>query len=192
MTATIIGYARTSTVDQKAGFDAQLRDLKEHGCTKTFAEQVSSVAERAELERCLDYVREGDTLVVTKLDRLARSMHDLMSIIARLEKKDVSLRILAMNLDTGTPTGKLMLSVLGAVAQFEREMMLERQREGVAKAKAEGKYTGRQPTAQRQSDEVLKLKASGKTMAEIMTALDISESSYWRILRAAKKAREEA
>jgi len=192
MTATIIGYARTSTVDQKAGFDAQLRDLAAHGCTKTFAEQVSSVAERAELERCLDYVREGDTLVVTKLDRLARSMHDLMSIIARLDKKGVSLRILAMNLDTATPTGKLMLSVLGAVAQFEREMMLERQREGVAKAKAEGKYTGRQPTAQRQSEEVLKLKASGKTMAEIMTALDISESSYWRILRASKKEQESA
>ncbi|MBX5302442.1 recombinase family protein [Rhizobium sp. NLR12b] len=192
MTATIVGYARTSTIDQKAGFDAQLRDLAAHGCTKTFAEQVSSVAERAELERCLDYVREGDTLVVTKLDRLARSMHDLMSIIDRLDKKGVSLRILAMNLDTGTPTGKLMLSVLGAVAQFEREMMLERQREGVAKAKAEGKYTGRQPTAQRQSGDVLKLKASGKTMAEIMTALNISESSYWRILRAAKKEQEEA
>ncbi|WP_064693427.1 recombinase family protein [Rhizobium aegyptiacum] len=192
MTATIIGYARTSTVDQKAGFDAQLRDLAAHGCTKTFAEQVSSVAERAELERCLDYVREGDTLVVTKLDRLARSMSDLMSIIARLDKKGVSLRILSMNFDTGTPTGKLMLSVLGAVAQFEREMMLERQREGVAKAKAEGKYTGRQPTAQRQSSDVLKLKASGKTMAEIMTALDISESSYWRILRASKKEQESA
>ncbi|MBB2718882.1 UNVERIFIED_ORG: DNA invertase Pin-like site-specific DNA recombinase [Rhizobium etli] len=115
-----------------------------------------------------------------------------MSIIARLDKKGVSLRILAMNLDTGTPTGKLMLSVLGAVAQFEREMMLERQREGVAKAKAEGKYTGRQPTAQRQSDEVLKLKASGKTMADIMAALDISESSYWRILRASKKSQDAA
>jgi DNA invertase Pin-like site-specific DNA recombinase len=192
MTAAIIGYARTSTVDQKAGLDAQLRDLSAHGCSRTFSEQVSSVAERAELERCLDYVRDGDTLVVTKLDRLARSMPDLMSIIARLEKKVVSLRILDMNLDTGTSTGRLMLNVLGSVAQFEREMMLERQREGVAKAKAEGKYTGRQPTAQRQSEDVLKLKASGKTMAEIMASLDISESSYWRILRASKKAQEAA
>ena len=86
-------------------------------------------------------------LIVTKLDRLARSVADMVAITAALRKKGVGLRILAMNLDTSTPTGKLMVNLLGSIAEFERELMLERQREGIAKAKAEGKYAGRQPTA---------------------------------------------
>ena len=137
-----IGYARTSTVDQVAGFEAQRRDLSAAGCKKVFAEQVSSVAERQQLMAALDYLRDGDTLIVTKLDRVARSVRDLMEIVHRIETKGAGLRILAMNLDTTTPTGTLMLQVLGAVAEFERSMMLERQREGIAKAKAEGKYQG--------------------------------------------------
>ena len=130
----LIGYARTSTVEQEAGFEAQKRDLSTVGCTKLFAEQVSSVAQRDELEAALDYLRDDDVLVVTKLDRLARSMANLLDIVARIEAKGASLRILAMNLDTTTATGKLMLNVLGSVAEFERSMMLERQREGIAKA----------------------------------------------------------
>jgi DNA invertase Pin-like site-specific DNA recombinase len=188
MTTTIIGYARTSTIDQKAGLDAQLRDLNAAGCTKVFNEQISSVAQRTELERCLDYVRDGDTLVVTKLDRLARSMPDLMQIIARLKEKGVTLRILALNLDTSTPTGKLMLNMLGSIAQFERELMLERQREGIAAAKAEGKYKGRAPTARNQTDDVLRLKAEGKSADAIVTELGVSRSSVFRILRTAKTA----
>lgn len=132
----IIGYARTSTVDQVAGFESQLRELEAVQCKKIFQEQVSSVTTRDQLNATLEFAREGDVLVVTKLDRLARSVADLMRIIEKLEEKEVGLRILNLGMDTQTATGKLMLTVLGAVAQFEREMMLERQREGVIKAKA--------------------------------------------------------
>lgn len=182
----LVGYARTSTTDQKAGLEAQLRDLTGAGCAKVFREELSSVAaNRPELERTLDYVREGDTLIVTKLDRLARSVADLVEITARLRAKGVALRILAMNLDTGTPTGKLMLNLLGSIAEFERELMLERQREGIAKAKAEGKYKGRAPTAQRKAAEVIRLKAAGMTGDAIAEELGIGRASVFRILRKA-------
>ncbi|WP_105438860.1 recombinase family protein [Neorhizobium sp. T25_13] len=184
MTSAMIGYGRTSTADQKAGLESQLRDLQAAGCSKIFREEISSVASsRPELERALDYVREGDVLVVTKLDRLARSVADLMAITTRLRDKGVELRILALNLDTSTPTGKLMLHLLGSIAEFERELMLERQKEGIAKAKAEGKYTGRVPTARRQADKVLALKRDGKTPAQIQTELGISRASYFRIVK---------
>ncbi|MGO4199073.1 recombinase family protein [Rhizobium sp. YAF28] len=184
MPAVMIGYARTSTTDQKAGLEAQLRDLQAAGCTKIFQEQLSSVAnERPQLERALEFVREGDVLVVTKLDRLARSVADLVAITAALRSKGVELRVLTMNLDTSTPTGKLMLNLLGSIAEFERELMLERQREGIAKAKSEGKYKGRAPTARSKADEVLALKAEGKTPAEIQAALSISRASVFRILK---------
>ncbi|MGO8329636.1 recombinase family protein [Rhizobium ruizarguesonis] len=186
MTAVMIGYARTSTTDQKAGLDAQLRDLQAAGCTKIFKEQLSSVAnKRPELERVLEFVREGDVLVVTKLDRLARSVADLIAITAALKGKGVELRILTMNLDTATPTGKLMLNLLGSIAEFERELMLERQREGIAKAKADGKYKGRAPTARSKAEKVLALKTEGKTPAEIQAALGISRASYFRIVKEA-------
>lgn len=178
----IIGYARTSTVEQLAGFDAQVRDLNAAGCERLFTEQVSSIAQRAQLEAALDFVREGDVLVVTKLDRLARSMGNLMDIVRILERKNVGLRILAMNLDTSTPTGKLMMNVLGSVAQFEREMMLERQREGIAKAKAEGKYKGRAPTARAKAQEVAELKAQGLGPTAIAARLGVSVRSVYRAL----------
>jgi DNA invertase Pin-like site-specific DNA recombinase len=180
----IVGYARTSTVEQTAGFEAQERDLKAAGVEKVFAEQVSSVAERGHLEAALDYVRNGDVLVVTKLDRLARSIRDLCSIVDRLEAKRVSLRILVMGLDTGTANGRLMLNVLGSVAQFEREVMLERQREGIAKAKAkgEGKYKGRAPTARAKADGIRRLAAEGATREAIATKLGVSVRSVYRIL----------
>src|SRR5258707_5125861 len=115
----IVGYARTSTVDQIAGFEAQLKELAAAGCEKTFQEQVSSVAERIQLRSALEYVREGDILVVSKLDRLARSVRDLMAILQTLESKRVGMRILNLGMDTQTPTGKLMLTMLGAVAHFD-------------------------------------------------------------------------
>ena len=114
----LIGYARTSTLDQVAGFESQQEALNEAGCEKVFAEQISSIAHRDQLEDALDYIREGDVLVVTKLDRLARSMPDLLNTITKLERKGASLRILSISLDTTTATGKLMLNVLGSVAEF--------------------------------------------------------------------------
>lgn len=180
----LIGYARTSTTDQKAGLEAQLRDLQAAGCTKIFKEEISSVANhRPELERALEFVREGDILIVTKLDRLARSVADLVGITGKLKEKGVELRILTMNLDTATPTGKLMLNLLGSIAEFERELMLERQREGIAKAKAEGKYKGRAPTARSKAEDVLRMKAEGKAVPEIVAALGVSRASVFRILK---------
>lgn len=181
----LVGYARTSTTEQEAGIEAQDRDLAALGCERIFQERVSSVAKRAQLEAALEYVRNGDTLAVTKLDRLARSVSDLLSIVARLDAKGVSLRVLSMGgqaVDTGTATGKLMLTMLGAVAEFERALMLERQREGIAKAKAEGKYRGRVPTAQRQADAVRKLKAEGVRPTAIAKQLGIGRASVYRIL----------
>ncbi|WP_306111827.1 MULTISPECIES: recombinase family protein [Roseovarius] len=180
----IVGYARTSTLDQKAGLEAQQTELKAAGCEKVFVEQVSSVDVKARerLAEALDYVREGDTLVVTKLDRLARSVAHLLEVLEVISSKGAWLRILSMGIDTGTATGKLMLTILGGVAEFEREIMLERQREGIAKAKAAGKYKGRKPTARAKADEVMALKADGVGPAEIARRLGIGRASVYRIL----------
>ena len=179
-----IGYARTSTLEQSAGLEAQLRDLSEAGCEKVFEEQVSSVDTRAreKLADALEYVREGDTLVVTRLDRLARSVAHLVEVLNALERKGAHLRIIGLGIDTGTPTGKLVLTVLGGIAEFEREIMLERQREGIAKAKAAGKYKGRKPTARARSKEVLELHASGTGPTKIAARLGIGRASVYRIL----------
>lgn len=189
MFAQLIGYARTSTIEQTAGLGAQLAALQEHGCTKLYQEQTSAVGNRPELERAIDYSRDGDTLVCTKLDRLARSVSDLLKIIERLEAKGVSLRILDFGgsaLDTKGPTGKLMLTLIGAIGQFERELMLERQRAGIAAAKAEGKYKGRAPTARGQATTVMELHRDGVKPNGIADALNMSRSSVFRILKEGK------
>jgi DNA invertase Pin-like site-specific DNA recombinase len=125
--------------------------------------------------------------VVTKIDRLARSIVNLCEIVARIEKRKASLRVLAMNLDTSTPTGKLILNVVGSIAEFEREMMLERQREGIAKAKGEGKYKGRAPTAQAKAADVLRLAGRGMMRETIADNVGISLASVYRILADARK-----
>jgi len=119
------------------------------------------MAQRPQLEAALDYIRDGDTLVVCKLDRLARSTQNLLDITERIRRKGAHLHVLNLGMDTGTATGKLLLTVIGAIGQFEREMMLERQREGIAKAKANGKYKGRKPTAQAHGVEVQRLSREG-------------------------------
>ena len=178
----IIGYARTSTTDQLAGFEAQQRDLAAVGVERVFSEQVSSVGERAQLKAALEFAREDDTLVVTKLDRLARSVGSLIQITEILEAKKVALRILNVGIDTGTPTGRLMLTMLGAVAEFERSIMLERQREGIAKAKAEGRFKGRVPVARRKAKDVAALAALGVAKQDIAARLGISRASVYRVL----------
>jgi DNA invertase Pin-like site-specific DNA recombinase len=171
-----IGYARTSTIEQQAGFEAQHRDLKAAGCRKIFSEQTSSVGARPQLEAVLDYCREGDALVVTKLDRLARSARHLSELVDQLETTGVALRILDFSgtaVDTRGATGRLMLNMFAAMAQFEREMMLERQREGIARAKALGKYKGRKPTARAKAQEAVRLFNEGKKVAHIASELGI-------------------
>jgi DNA invertase Pin-like site-specific DNA recombinase len=182
----LIGYARTSTLGQQAGLEAQQRELRAVGCERIFSEQVSSIAERDQLQQALDFCREGDAFTVTKLDRLARSVIDLLEIVSKLDAKKVSLRVLSMSgtqpLDTSTATGRLMLAVIGAVGQAEREAMLERQREGIAKAKAQGRYKGRAPTVRRQAAEIIRLKEAGVRPSEIAAKLGIGRASVYRIL----------
>lgn len=184
----LIGYRRCSTSEQVAGFEAQERDLRATGCKKLFSERVSSVAQRDQLEAALQFTREGDCLVVTKLDRLCRSVADLVAITERLRSKGVALRILSINLDTTTPTGKLMLNLLGSIAEFERELMLERQREGIARAKSLGRYRGRAPTARRLAPQVRELRSTGLPARDIAVKLGISKSSVHRILKAGVSA----
>jgi DNA invertase Pin-like site-specific DNA recombinase len=180
----MVGYARTSTVEQEAGLEAQIRDLKALGCKKVFQEQTSSVGPRKALEDALGFIREGDTLVVTKLDRLARSVVHLGEIVDGLRSKGVSLRILDLGVDTSNATGELVLNIMGSIAQFERKMMLERQKEGIAKAKAEGKYKGRKPTARARAGEIKALDAEGVALSEIARRLGIGKASVHRVLRA--------
>ena len=162
-----VGYARTSTLDQSPGLEAQRTELEIAGCEKLYIEQVSSVDVKAreKLAEALDYIREGDTLVVTKLDRLARSVAHLLEINDQIEAKGAHVRILSMDIDTRTANGRLMLTILGGVAEFEREIMLERQREGIAKA-----------------NEIMALKSEGFGPAEIARRLMIGRASVYRIL----------
>lgn len=181
----VIGYARVSTRDQN--LDAQLDQLKAAGCKKTFKEKESGAkSDRPQLAALLEYVREGDTVVVAKLDRIARSIRDLLSIIDQLAEKGVTFKVLNANIDTSTPTGKLQLSILGAVGEFEREIMLERQAEGIAKAKVAGRYKGRKATAQAKADEVLKMASEGMTRQKIADELGIGIASVYRILKGTK------
>lgn len=182
-----IGYARVSTEGQE--LTVQLEELKAARVDKVFKEKASGVKEdRPELAKMIDYAREGDTVVVCKLDRVARSTKHLLSIVETLEAKKVAFRVLNINLDTATPTGKLMLSMLAAIGQFEREMMLERQREGIRLAKAAGAYTGRKPTARAMKERVLELLAEGKTKQAVADELKIGVASVYRIMKAEKSA----
>lgn len=181
----LVGYARTSTADQTAGLQAQERDLRAAGAERVFTEQVSSVAQRSKLAEALAFLREGDALAVTKPDRLARNTGELLRIEEDLSKRGIGLIVLSMGgarLDTRNPTSKLMLTILGGVATWEREIMLERQLEGIAKAKAEGKYKGRAPTVARQADQIRAMHASGDKPAHIARSLGVARSSVYRML----------
>jgi DNA invertase Pin-like site-specific DNA recombinase len=179
----IVGYARTSTVEQVAGLDAQERDLKAAGAGKLFKEQISSVAKRTALAACLSFLREGDTLAVTKPDRLARSTRELLDIEAGLAERGIGLLVLSMGgerLDTRNPTSKLMLTILAGVATWEREIMLERQREGIAKAQAEGKFKGRKPKPDLMPDVIKARLAAGEKHGAIAKSLGVARSSVYR------------
>lgn len=175
-----IGYARVSTSGQN--LDSQLTALS--NCEKIFQEKVSGAKDdRTELQAMLEWVREGDTVHVTKLDRLARNTRHLLEVSEYLQGKGVALNILNIGINTATPTGKLMLTMIGAIATFEREMMLERQAEGIALAKLKGKYKGRKPTARNKSKEVIELIEQGMTKPEVSRKLGIGITSIYRIIR---------
>ena len=178
----LVGYARVSTVGQS--LDTQLQALAE--CSTIFQEKVSGARDdRPQLAQLLNFVREGDVVLVTKLDRLARNTRHLLEISEYLQSKQVALRILNLGINTSTPAGKLMLTMIGAIATFERELMLERQAEGIELAKQRGVYKGRKPTAMARGEEVLALADRGLAKTEIARQTGISLSSVQRILKTA-------
>lgn len=177
---TSIGYARVSTAGQS--LDVQLEALKT--CDKVFKEKESGAkAERPQLALMLDYAREGDTITVTKLCRLARNTKHLLEIVEYLDGKGVSLSVLNLGIDTQSPTGRLMLTMIGAVANFERELLLERQAEGIALAKQKGRYKGRKPTARVKQIQAVELIAGGMSKSQVAKELGISLSSVYRVLK---------
>ena len=180
---SLVGYARVSSSSQS--LELQQQQLGDAGCDKLFSEKVTgtSAKDRVSLRECLDWMREGDTLVVTRLDRLARSGKDLHDIIDQLTAKDVGFRCLQQGaVDTTTSMGKLVLGILGAVAEFETDIRKERQREGIEKAKKRGAYKGRPASIDPQ--KVRELKASGMGATAIAAELGIGRASVYRALAA--------
>lgn len=174
----IVGYARVSTTDQD--LTIQQAALDRARCEKVFSEKKSgtSTAAREALAQCLEFMREGDTLVVTRIDRLARSVGDLETIAATLKRKDIALRATEQSIDTSTPAGVAFFQMLGVFAQFETAIRKERQLEGIAKAKAAGVYKGRRRTVD--AERVRVLLSEGTKPSEVARQLGISRMSVYR------------
>jgi DNA invertase Pin-like site-specific DNA recombinase len=182
-----VGYARVSSYGQS--LDVQLEKLA--GCERVFSEKVSgrSADSREELQKCLQWVRDEDVLVVTKLDRLARSTRDLLNIANVLEHKGVSLVVLDQQIDTGTPTGKLLFTMLGAIAEFENEIRRDRQAQGVALAKRNGVRFGRRAVLSDSQARALRARrCEGAKIAELMSEFSLSKATVYRYLWADARA----
>lgn len=177
---TIVGYARVSTTDQDLSI--QEEKLRAAGCTILRSEKVTgtSTEGRKELRNTIEFLRAGDTLVVTRIDRLARSIRDLQNIVHELKGRGVILRATEQPIDTSTAAGKCFLDMLGVFAEFETNLRRERQLEGIAKAKAEGVYKGRKPSID--VARVRSLHAAGKGPTEIARLLGIHRMSVYRVL----------
>lgn len=177
---TVYGYARVSTIDQD--LTIQQEALKAAGCGHIRSEKVSgtSTQGRDELRVLLDFVQKGDELVITRIDRLARSVKDLQEIVAELRDKGVGLRATEQPIDTSTAAGKCFLDMLGVFAEFETNLRKERQMEGIRKAQSEGRYKGRRPTID--ADKVRELKEQGLGASAIAKELGIGRASVYRVL----------
>jgi len=175
---TIIGYARVSTTDQN--LEIQESALKAAGCDVIRAEKRSgtSTTGRAELQTILDFLRPGDVLLVTRIDRLARSIGDLQDIVRTVKAKGAALKATEQPIDTGTAAGKAFLDMLGVFAEFETNLRKERQLEGIAKAKAEGRYKGRQVSID--DAQIRLLKAEGLGATAIAKQLGVGRASVYR------------
>ena len=177
-----VGYGRVSTIGQS--LDVQESKLNEYGCEKLFLDKHSgTTADRPKLKEVRNYVRQGDSLVITKLDRLARSTYHLTQIAEELKQKGVDLVVLDQNLDTSTPTGKLLFNMLASIAEFETEIRKERQMEGIAKAKERGVQFGRKSKLQEKDIEQLRRdRADGLKISELISKYSISKASVYRLL----------
>lgn len=190
-TSALVGYARVSTIDQNP--DRQIEKLESLKVEKLFVDKASGKnTSRPGFQAMMNYVREGDVLVICSMDRLARNLFDLLSITKELQEKGVAVRFLKENIDL-SPTGetsaisKLLLSMMGAVAEFERSLIKERQREGIALAKAKGIYRGRKPLDQTKIQEAQKLITQGVPRAKVARDLKIGRTSLYRYLQVKTK-----
>lgn len=176
----LVGYARVSSIGQT--LDVQLDKLKQ--CDKIFQEKKSGAAgKQPRLDACLEYVREGDTFVVTRLDRLARSTLHLCQVAAELERKQVALQVLDQNINTNDATGRLLFNVLAAIAQFETEIRAERQMDGIEKAKERGvKFGKKKKLNQQQIIALQNRRSEGVLIKELMKEYGISKASVYRYL----------
>jgi DNA invertase Pin-like site-specific DNA recombinase len=177
---SMIGYARVSTASQST--DIQVEKLKEAGCSVIRMEKVSGRSRegRSELETVMDFIQAGDTLVVAKLDRLGRSTRDVLNLVHELEERGAALCVLEPAIDTNGPMGKVVLTVLGMVSEMELGFIRERQKDGIEKAKAEGRYNGRPATLDKQ--QAVDLKAQGVGATEIARRLSCSRSAVYKLL----------
>ena len=186
-----VAYVRVSTAEQNE--ERQVQALKPYEIDKWFTEKISGKnTERPQLKEMLNYVREGDTVLVHDWSRLSRSASDLLGLIEKLSKKNVKLISIKENFDTSTPTGKLMLGLIASINQFERENLLERQREGIAIAKQQGKYTGRKPNKydEKQLEEIMTgIASKTMTVTEASKQLNVTRATVYNILKRHEKTK---
>lgn len=180
----LVGYARVSSVGQS--LEVQLEKLAKAGCDKVYSEKRSGLdADRPQLAECLRYVREGDTLVISRIDRLARSAEHLLSLARQLEDNGVTLRVLDQNLDTGDAAGRAFLGMLAVFAQFESDIRKERQMDGIAKARDTGTKFGRPPVlTEAQENEARSLREQGWSLQRIADHLGVSKGLVHKVTQA--------
>lgn len=178
-----IGYARVSTKDQK--LDSQIDVLKEYGCKRIFSEKVSGKKyKRTELDKCLDYMREGDTLVITKLDRLGRTTKQLIELSQYLESNDIELEILDMKINTKDAMGKMFFTMMSAFAELEANLLSERTKKGLDSARARGKKGGRPSINQSKKDMIRSLYNSREyTSEQIAKMTNVSRTTVYRVIK---------
>ena len=178
----LVGYARVSSLEQN--LDIQVDKLEQEGCTKIYQEKLSGVdSKRPELAKCLDYVREGDTLIITRLDRLARSVLHLNQISQLLQEKKVEFKVIDQHIDTTTSLGRLMFNILGAFAEFENEIRKERQMDGILKAKKRGvQFGGQFKLTLEEVEELKRKRKNGMLIRELMAEYNLSKATVYRYL----------
>ncbi len=178
----IYGYMRISSADQQ--FDSQLVLLEKYGCDKIIKEVITGIAEEKKLNQLIDSLKAGDTLVAVRMDRLGRNTRQLLELVEELEKRDIHLVILDLNIDTRSNTGKFFLTVMAAFSELERNNMKEKQRRGIDVAKAQGKHLGR-PRSWKKSgmEEAIKMYQNHRIVAEIEDITGVSRASLYRELK---------
>ena len=175
---TKIGYARVSTLDQN--LEMQLDELEKVGCSKIFKEKVSSVKKRPEFEKCLEYLRENDTLVVWKLDRLGRTTKKLLELIDDLKERGINLQIITLGIDTSTAAGRLFFTMMAGLAEMERELTRERTKAGLKAARSRGRIGGRKKVSNDILEKAYMMYEANLTVEDIVNTLNISRSTFYK------------